>query len=354
MMKGSGREAAGTLVLDAAEPGAVDLAAAVLRDGGLVAFPTETVYGLGADGLNPAAVRRIFAAKGRPADNPLILHVSGPEMLGQVVREVPAEAGALMREFWPGPLTLVLPRQPAVPDEVTAGLNTVAVRCAAHPVALALIAAVGRPLAAPSANRSGRPSPTRAEDVLEDLAGRIDAVLDGGPSGVGVESTVVDLTVEPPAVLRPGGLPPEDLRRVIPALVIGAGSEAGPARSPGLKYTHYAPRAYLVLVEGPAEQVGAEIRRRAAVLRAAGRSVAVLAAEESRDRYPGERVVILGSRRDPERAAAALFASLRDLDRSGIEVILAEGIPRRGLGLAVMDRLERAAREIVKLEEDES
>lgn len=338
------REERGTLVLDAALPGDMARAADILRAGGLVAFPTETVYGLGADGLNPDAVRRIFVAKGRPADNPLILHLDGPEMLGRVAQHIPAQAERLMAAFWPGPLTLVLERRPEVPDAVTAGLDTVAVRCPDHPVARELIAEVGRPLAAPSANRSGRPSPTRAEDVLEDLAGRIDAVLDGGPTGLGIESTVLDLTVDPPALLRPGGVPLEDLREFLPR-VVAVGEATGPVRSPGMKYAHYAPRAYLVLVEGPEEAVAAEIRRLAAKYRQDGRTVAILAV--TGQAYPGETVLRLGPPGHWHEIAASLYRTLRELDRRGIEVALAEGIPRAGLGLAIMDRLERAAREVI-------
>lgn len=345
-----------TQVLDAAAPGAVERAAAILREGGLVAFPTETVYGLGADGFNPEAVARIFAAKGRPADNPLILHVTGADMLEGVARELPPPARALMDAFWPGPLTLVLPRGPAVPAAVSAGLDTVAVRAPAHPVALALIRAAGRPLAAPSANRSGRPSPTRAEDVLEDLAGRIDAILDGGPTGIGVESTVVDVTVSPPVLLRPGGVPSEVLAAALPGLrraEAGAGGDggAGPARSPGMKYAHYAPRARVILVLGPAGRVAEAVRRRAESLAQEGRRVAILATEETAGAYHalGARaaVQVLGSRGDPAGAGRRLFAALRDLDRLGAEVILAEGLPEAGLGEAVMDRLRRAAREVI-------
>ncbi len=349
-----------TIVLDASRPEAVEQAAGIIRRGGIVAFPTETVYGLGADGFNAVAVERIFAAKGRPADNPLILHVAGEEMVDLVARGRPATADVLMARFWPGPLTLVLPRREEVPDVVAAGLPTVAVRCPAHPVALALIAGVGRPVAAPSANRSGRPSPTTAEDVMEDLAGRIDAVLDDGPTGLGVESTVVDVTVSPPLVLRPGGLPLEALREVLPGVrlhpaVLDGGkgaAEAGAARSPGMRYVHYAPRADLILIEGPPDRVAREACLRALGLLERGLRVGVLATDETLECYreAAARGVIvrnMGSRRRLDQVAASLFHLVRSLDRQGVAVILAEGVEREGLGLAVMDRLTRAAREVL-------
>ncbi|MDI3298819.1 MAG: L-threonylcarbamoyladenylate synthase [Bacillota bacterium] len=358
----------------------IRLAAAILRDGGLVAFPTETVYGLGADATNPQAVRGIFAAKGRPADNPLIVHVTGAEALDQAA-EPTTLALELARRFWPGPLTLVLPKRPGVADEVTAGLKTVGVRVPDHPVALALLRATGRPVAAPSANRSGRPSPTTAEDVLADLDGRIDAVLDGGPCRVGVESTVVDLTVRPAVVLRVGGLPLEELRPWLPGLEIdpailgqlaprpegagratgGAGAgEATPAgaaagagegsfrpRAPGMKYRHYAPRVPLFLVRGEAGRVrerAAEIVRE---LRAGGRRVAVIAPRESLGYYDADFRLDLGPRAEPAAWAARLFRALREAERSGASAIVAEAPPAEGLGLAVAERLSRAASRIV-------
>lgn len=354
-----------TRLLHGESPEAVAEAARILRAGGLVAFPTETVYGLGADGFNAEAVRRIFAAKGRPADNPLILHVSGTAMASLVAEALPEVGRALAARFWPGPLTLVLPRREAVPAVVTAGLPTVAVRCPAHPIALALIEAVGRPLAAPSANRSGRPSPTTAEDVLEDLEGRIDAVLDGGPTGLGVESTVVDVTVSPPVVLRPGGVTLEALRAVAPDAVLhpavrgrgdraGAGGEGVPdevPRSPGMKHVHYAPRAELILFDGPAEAAASAAAARALGFLARGRRVGVLATDETLECYRqaqerGAVVVSMGSRARLEGVAASLFHLLRWLDRQGVSVIVAEGVQREGLGLAIMDRLTRAAREV--------
>lgn len=320
-----------------------------------MAFPTETVYGLGADGTSPAAVRRIFAAKGRPGDNPLILHIAMAADLHALVRSVPREANILAREFWPGPLTMVLPRAASVPDAVTAGLDTVAVRMPSHPVALALIRAAGVPVAAPSANRSGRPSPTRAEHVLADLEGRIEVILDAGPTGVGLESTVLDLTVSPPMILRPGGVTSEDLERVLGRVELhpaaaGESVALAQARSPGMKYVHYAPEARVVLVEGDQAAVAGRVRALAEGYRTAGLRVAILATGGDSEAYsgydvwrPGTASVAPGGR--TAAVAAGLYAALRDMDRAGVEVIIVEGIDARGLGLAIMNRLRRAASE---------
>jgi L-threonylcarbamoyladenylate synthase len=300
----------------------------VLRGGGLVAFPTETVYGLGADALSEAAVRKIFAAKGRPADNPLIVHVAGVDQVAALVRAVPAVAAALMAKFWPGPLTLVFERSAAVPDVTTAGQATVGVRVPAHPAALALLRACGRPLAAPSANRSGRPSPTSAAHVLGDFSnGEIDVVLDGGSCEVGLESTVVDVTRAVPMVLRSGGVTVEALRAAVGEVdvLIGHDPEAM-ARSPGLRHRHYAPRARVVLV-GAGEAQG-------------GDDVAVI----SRRTRP---VGFVGTWRqmpaDLEGFARELFAALREVDAPGVETIVVEGVEEEGLGRAILDRLRRAA-----------
>lgn len=330
------------------EPEAVEEAARILRRGGLVAFPTETVYGLGANALDGRAVARIFEAKGRPQDNPLIVHVAGKEQVGSLAESVPASAKILMEAFWPGPLTLVLPVGGAVPGEVTAGLSTVAVRMPAHPVALALIRAAGVPVAAPSANISGRPSPTTAEHVLRDLGGRIEAVLDGGPAGVGVESTVLDLTAPVPLVLRPGGVTLEELREALGAVEIDPAAAAGfPAgekpRSPGMKYTHYAPRAPLLLVEGRPEAVAAKIMELASGQRAMGKRVGILSYAGGEDFSSAGEVVLAGRRDKPETVAAELYAALRRFDELDVDVILAGGLDERGVGLAVMDRLRKAA-----------
>lgn len=347
-------------------------AAACLRDGGLVAFPTETVYGLGADATNPVAVRAVFAAKGRPADNPLIVHVSAWSDVEGLLGELPPLARRLAGAFWPGPLSLVLRHSGQVPPEVTGGLDTVAVRMPDHPVALALIRLAGVPVAAPSANASGRPSPTRACDVLNDLDGRIDYLVDAGPTPVGVESTVLDLTGVIPVVLRPGGVTVEELRRVVGEvamapgpLEVSSGVPGGPPggvpgeppRSPGLRHQHYSPRARVLLTgtgagepEPGSEEAAAAVADRVRAEAAAGRRVGVACSRETAERltrkgeWPaGTPLAVWGSATRPAEVAVNLFAVLRDLDRSGVETIVAEPLAPVGLGLAVNDRLVRAA-----------
>ena len=319
-----------------ADAASIRRAAALLRAGELVAFPTETVYGLGADALNGAAAARIFAAKGRPADNPLIAHIAGESGLaGLIAGEPCACARALMRAFWPGPMTLIFPKSPRVPREVTAGLDTVAVRMPSHPVARALISAAQTPIAAPSANRSGRPSPTTAAHVLEDMEGRIPLILDGGPCEVGLESTVVDVTGARPRILRPGGVTLEMLEGVVGDVDVDEGVlhqlQAGSqARSPGMKYKHYAPKGEVTIVTGP--RAAQEIAR---LYDAADGRAAILAFSQAD--YGARRVYRL------KNAPGELFAALRQLDEDGMETIYAEDVPTTGVGLAVMNRLMRAA-----------
>jgi len=329
------------------DPEALGPAADLIRAGGLVAFPTETVYGLGANATDADAVARIFVAKGRPGDNPLIVHVADKAAVGQVAAFIPATAARLIDRFWPGPLTLVLPKQPSIPDNVTCGLKTVGVRMPNHPVALGLIRAAGVPLAAPSANLSGRPSPTSAEHVLEDLDGRIDMVIDAGETGVGLESTVLDLTVDPPVLLRPGGVTVEQLCEELGPINIDRsahGLEAGEApRSPGMKYAHYAPRAKVILVDGPVLNMQERINDLLYEYREEGRRVGVLCSAQSRGVYNAPIVLEYGSREDLTGIASDLFSTLRAFDRHAVDVILAEGVPSHGIGLAIMNRLRRAA-----------
>lgn len=347
MGEGEGRTQ--ILQVDAAEPApeAIERAAELIRRGRLVAFPTETVYGLGADALNPQAVARIFAAKERPPQDPIIVHVSEAAELERVARQVPPMAWSLVERFWPGPLTLVLPRAQAVPDVVTAGGDTVGVRCPRHAVALALIRAARTPIAAPSANRFGRTSPTSAEHVLQDLGGRFDLLLDSGPTPVGVESTVLDLTRPQPAILRPGGVPREALEEILGPVELAA--RAGPADqalpSPGLLRSHYAPQAKMLLFVGPRPRMLEALRGQARELLAQGKRVGVLLAQEDLPFLEGEGVVAqsLGPEGDLERVARNLFTAMRILDALGVEVILARDFGAAGLGLAVRDRLTRAA-----------
>lgn len=323
-------------------------ASALLTGGELVAFPTETVYGLGANALNPDAVLSIFAAKGRPADNPLIVHICRFDQLNPLC-EIPDGAARLMDAFWPGPLTLLFPRKPAVPDQVTAGLPTVAVRMPSHPVAAALLQACGLPIAAPSANRSGRPSPTTAQHVMEDMNGRIPLILDGGPCDVGLESTVVDICHGDPVILRPGGITQKMLEEVLGKKVFVAGSVLRPlepgekALSPGMRYKHYAPSGTVTLVEGAPGRVVPLMRELCLRDISGGRKSCVLCftehLQELSDCFPHD----MGPAEDSREIARRLFDILRLLDREGMETIYSEVIPPEGVGLAVMNRLGRAS-----------
>jgi len=327
----------------------IRMAAKVIEGGGTVAFPTETVYGLGANALNPRAVLKIFRAKKRPPDNPVIAHVATKEEAYTLSREVPKKAEELMDKFWPGPLTLILKASEVVPRITTAGLDTVAVRMPNHKVALALIREAKVPVAAPSANLSGKPSPTTAQHVWEDLAGRIDIILDGGPVNVGVESTVLDVTVDPPQVLRPGGTPYEKLREVLGTIELHPSATADRdislvhARSPGMKHRHYAPEVELILVEGEPDAVVRKVQELASSYMKSGKKIGIMATDESLNAYKADIVKSFGSREDPTEIAKNLFRLLREYDKEEIDKVIAEGIMPRGLGLAVMNRLRRAS-----------
>ncbi|HHY38681.1 MAG TPA: threonylcarbamoyl-AMP synthase [Clostridia bacterium] len=340
----------------------LSLAGAILRSGGTVAFPTETVYGLGANALDAQAVRRIFEAKGRPADNPIIVHVSSFDEVRPLVTEIPPQIRTLMRTFWPGPLTILFKRSDLIPDIVTAGLDTVGIRMPDHPVALGIIRHAGVPIAAPSANISSYPSPTTAEHVVHDLDGRIDAVIDGGPTGIGVESTVLDISGDKPLILRPGYITIEDLRPFVPGVTVdprvdGALSPAdsSPPRSPGQKYRHYSPKATVWLVEPDPRMPDSteDIARRAirlvrSLLDETRAPVGILASEETEEAYrrhfkEGVVVMTVGSREHLREVASRLFGCLREMDDAGVQTVVAEGFCSTGLGLAIMNRLRRAA-----------
>lgn len=333
----------------APNPEIIRLAADIIRNGGLVAFPTETVYGLGADALNPKAVLEVFKAKNRPLDNPPIVHVADIADVHRLAKDVPAKAVKLMERFWPGPLTLILKRSEIVPSITVSGLDTIAIRMPKHEVALALIRASGCPIAAPSANIAGRPSPTTAEHVLEDLGGRIDAILDAGSTQVGVESTVLDLTVDPPQILRPGGVPYEDLKEFLgdvtlhPAAIANRDYVVDKARSPGMKYKHYAPKAKLIVVEGETIAVINKIKELALIYADKGLKVGILSTDETSHKYDIGIVKSLGSRNNLVEIARSVFKLLREFDKEGVDIILAEGVPSKGLGLAVMNRLRKAS-----------
>ena len=336
------------------EPELIARAADIIRRGGLVAFPTETVYGLGADALNETAVRRIFAAKGRPAYDPIIVHVASTAELPLVADQPPALAYTLAEAFWPGPLTLVLPKTAVVPLVITAGGPTVAVRCPAHPVPLALIRAAGTPIGAPSANRFSHTSPTTAQHVWDDLAGRVDLVLDGGPTAVGVESTVLDLTTPTPTLLRPGGVALEALTAVVGTIQLATREVREPTAevlpSPGMLERHYAPRTPLHLVTGPeVAALGAAVAKVASAAVAQGDKVALLIAAEDVSNVIELDMpyVVVGSLADLEGVAQNLFRTLRELDAAEPTLIVARDFPAQGLGRAVRDRLRRAAEQIV-------
>ncbi len=317
-------------------------AAELLRAGGLVAFPTETVYGLGANGLDAAAVSHIFEAKGRPQDNPLILHIPDPSHLARYCRDIPPTAYALARRFWPGPLTMILRRRDNVPDVVTAGLDTVGMRCPDHPVAHEILELCQLPIAAPSANTSGRPSPTTAQATLEDMAGKIDAVVDGGPCAVGVESTIIDLTVSPPRLLRPGGITLEELRSVLGEVavddaVIRLMSTNEKPRAPGMKYRHYAPKAPVTVVRGRPEETAQYIAQHIEA------GVGVICFEDYVNLFAQVPHRSLGPAADQGEQARRLFEALRWFDSQAVTAILAQSPESGGLGLAVTNRLNKAA-----------
>jgi len=339
------------LTVDSREPNMekIRLAADFIKKGGLVAFPTETVYGLGADALNLKAVLALFKAKKRPLDNPPIVHVSDALEVHRLVTTVPPEAEELMRKLWPGPLTLIFKRSEIVPDVTVAGLDTIAIRMPRHNVALALIRESGCPIAAPSANLAGKPSPTSAKHVLDDLEGRIDAVLDAGPTSIGVESTVLDLTVDPPQILRPGGTPYETLQRILPRVKLHPIAlaerklDVRKARSPGMMHKHYAPEADLIVVEGQVPAVVNKVKELSDSYRRNGKRVGVLATDETISEYKAFVAKSLGSRSDLATIAKNLFRLLRELDSEDVDIIIAEGIPPKELGLAVMNRLRKAS-----------
>ena len=330
----------------------------VLKQGGLVAFPTETVYGLGGDGLNSGSSEKIYAAKGRPSDNPLIIHIADMESLAGIVREVPEKAVKLAEEYWPGPLTMIFQKNDRVPYETTGGLDSVAVRMPSHPVAKALIQAGGGYIAAPSANTSGRPSPTRAEHVEEDLSGKIDMILDGGEVEIGLESTIVDFTSETPVILRPGYISEEMIRQVIGDVSMDKGLLITDAsvkpKAPGMKYRHYAPKAGLTIVQGNEKLVTEYINSQCKSLEAKGQRAGVICTDEDQELYDAAVVKSIGTREDEEGIARHLFGILRAFDEEDVTCIFSEAFDTPQMGQAIMNRLLKAAgHHIIYLEEKE-
>lgn len=326
-----------------------DIAGKILANGGLVAFPTETVYGLGGNGMNPSASAKIYAAKGRPSDNPLIIHIASLDALDVLADSVPDAAKALAKAFWPGPLTMIFKKKAQVPYETTGGLDTVAVRFPSDPTAQALILASGTYIAAPSANTSGRPSPTTAEHVFEDMNGRIDAIIDGGQVGIGIESTIVDVTEDVPMILRPGYITKPMLETVVgevaidPAIIDDHLMQGMRPKAPGMKYKHYAPKGELTIVEGTSENVVEAINAKVRVDLQAGHKVAVIATDETKGRYICPIVESIGTRVHEETIAHNLYDILRRMDELSVDIIYSESFSDGALGQAIMNRLLKAA-----------
>lgn len=340
-------------IIEKVDPAHIDTdvmeqAGKLIAEGELVAFPTETVYGLGGDALDPDASRRIYAAKGRPSDNPLIVHIADFDDMKRVAREVPEQAKKLADAFWPGPLTMIVWKSDAVPEATTGGMQTVAVRMPNHPVALELIRRSGCLIAAPSANTSGRPSPTEAQHVAEDLSGKIAMILDGGPVGIGIESTIIDLTEEQPMILRPGYITPEMLSEVLQEEVvidpgIIAADDTRKPKAPGMKYKHYAPKAEMIIVDGAQDAVIHKINELTAAKRAEGKKVAVIATDETKDRYDAQVILSMGKRADEDAIAQHLYKILRECDELDVGEIYSECFQTPRIGQAIMNRLLKAA-----------
>lgn len=324
----------------------------LLKNGGLVAFPTETVYGLGADGMDEKASAKIYSAKGRPSDNPLILHIARLETLDDIVSYIPKKAKLLMDKFWPGPMTLIFKKKDKVPYGTTGGLDTVAVRFPSHPVARELILAAGTPIAAPSANTSGRPSPTMAEHVIEDMNGKIEMIIDGGQVGIGIESTIVDVTTDTPMILRPGYITKAMLEEVVGDVAVDKVVTARSLtdidgdykpKAPGMKYRHYAPKAELVMFSGNIDKVVKTINGLAKNAEKNGRRTGIIATDETVSLYETGKIVSIGTRADDESIARGLYKCLRDFDETGVDVIYGETFYDDDLGQAIMNRLIKAA-----------
>ncbi|MCR4788974.1 MAG: threonylcarbamoyl-AMP synthase [Lachnospiraceae bacterium] len=328
-------------------PGAIYEAGLIIKNGGLVAFPTETVYGLGGDAFNSSSSKKIYEAKGRPSDNPLIVHIANITDIDAVATDIPSIAYELAAKYWPGPLTMILKKRPELPKETTGGLDTVAVRMPVNEVALDLITAAGGFVAAPSANRSGKPSPTLAQYVIEDMYGFVDMIIDGGDCEIGLESTIIDLTSSPAMILRPGYITFEELKEMIPDIVfdgtiLDASSEEAP-KAPGMKYRHYAPKAEMILVTGPTENVIAYINEKATRGRENGQNIGVIATDETQYLYVAPSIKTLGSRNNEKQIAKNLFRILREFDDEDTDIIYAESFEEKGVFRATMNRMIKAS-----------
>jgi L-threonylcarbamoyladenylate synthase len=328
-------------------------AADIINRGGLVVFPTETVYGIGADALNDKAVDKIFKAKGRPQDNPLIVHIAEYNELYDLALEVPEEAELLAEKFWPGPLTMILYKKRILSDKITAGLNTAAIRLPLNKIALALIKESKKPIAAPSANISGRPSPTEASHVIEDLMGKVDMIIDGGSTYIGLESTVVDMTSSVPMILRPGGVTAEDIRSVLgecdydPAII--KSEERVIPKSPGQKYRHYSPKAKVILYKGKIEKIADKINEDYDKFTSLGLKTGIMSTSQTEEFYKGKINICIGDRTKLLTISSNLFKGLREFDHMGAAVILAEAVDEKGLGKAIMNRLGKSASQTIEV-----
>lgn len=322
-------------------------AAKIIRSGGTVAFPTETVYGLGANALDETAIKKIFLAKGRPQDNPLIVHISSVAQLDGLVESISEQAYILMEKFWPGPLTLIFNKTNKIPDRITGGLSTVAIRMPNHNIALELIEYSKLPIAAPSANTSGKPSPTNSSHVIHDLSGKIDMIIDGGSTGVGLESTVLDITGDVPTILRPGGVTVEDLLTVLPKVEYDKAIEISDKsiipKSPGQKYKHYSPNAKMIIVKGSVQEIIQKTIQLSEKYEAQGMNVGIMATKQAHKHYKNNNILIVGDRDYPETIAANLFNVLREFDDMNVDIIIAEGVEDKGIGKAIMNRMKKAA-----------
>lgn len=322
-------------------------AAKIINNGGTVVFPTETVYGIGADALNGEAVEKIFVAKGRPQDNPLIVHIADFDDLNNLASDIPDRARILADKFWPGPMTMILHKKDILSDKITAGLDTAAIRLPSNQIALAIIRESKKPIAAPSANTSGKPSPTEVSHVIEDLMGKVDMIIDGGSTHIGLESTVVDMTTDIPMILRPGGITLEDIEGVLgsceydPA-IIKSGEKIIP-KSPGQKYRHYHPKADVILYKGEIENIVKKINEDYEMLEAEGKIVGIMSTVQTSDYYKDKKTICVGDRTNLLTISSNLFRDLRKFDQLGIDIILAESIDERGLGKAIMNRLSKAS-----------
>ena len=316
-------------------------AADIIKNGGLVAIPTETVYGLAADGLNKKAIRKIFEAKNRPMDNPLILHISRIDEIHRLIKEIDKKHLEILSKLWPGPLTVILKKSEIIPDEISAGLDTVAIRMPRLDITRAFIYLCGTPLAAPSANLSTKPSPTNAQDVFEDMDGRIDAIIDGGASDIGIESTVLDLSQDIPKILRPGFYTKEYLEQYFEKIEIDNAilKEGEVPKSPGQKYKHYAPNAKVIVLMGDDDSFRKEVKN----ILSSQKNVGIMTFDNDRDQYDNENIIYMGSKNNLSTMAKILFKSFRKMDENGVELIVVRGVEEKGLGLSIMNRLKKAA-----------